>query len=221
MFREIIEYDDALDKINDMCLDEAQVDALITILRENPKLSAAKIIEIADHLSNDEQIILDAGTFSLDRILNESEQTISLFEIAIPVILKHIPKGIIGHLTETHTRVITDKILNLPIKDGDTKETLAKRIDEMFAAGDMSIPVQGLRQEPLPTVVVVRGMMAQPLHKGIQFKKEMYMKPEKSQQDNDCTLRSALKGYTMLDMETPLTQILPKFIMVLKNLLGD
>lgn len=221
MFTEIIEYDDALDKINEMCLDETQVDALISILIENPKLSASKIIEIADQITNDEQIILDSGTFSLDRILNESDTTVSLFEIAIPVILKHIPKGVIGHLTETHTRVIIDKILNLPINEGDTKEKISQRIDEMFAAGDMSIPVQGLRQEPLPPVVVVRGMMAQPLHKGIQFKKEMYMKPEKSQQDNNCTLRNAIKDYTMVDMETPLTQILPKFIMVLKNLLGD
>lgn len=221
MFTEIIEYDDALDKINDMCLDEAQVDTLIRIISENPKLPAAKIIEIADQLSNDEQIILDAGTYSVDAMLNESDSTSSLFEIALPVIFKHIPKGVIGHLTETHTRVIVNKILNLPIYNGDTKETLRTRIDEMFSAGDMSIPVQGLRQEPLPAVVVVRGMMAQPLHKGIQFKKEMYMSPEKSQHDNVCTLKNALKDYTLIDMETPLTQILPKFIMVLKNLVEE
>lgn len=221
MFKEIIEYDNALDVIKDYELTEAQTDALLCILRENPTMSVSKMLEITDQLSSNEQIILDSGTFSVDRILNESTSPVSLFEIAIPVILKHIPKGVIGHLTETHTRVIIDKILNLPLYENDTRETLANRIDEMFSAGDISIPVQGLRQEPLPTVVVVRGMMAQPLHKGIQFKKEMYMKPEKSQQDNANTLRSAIKDYTMVDMDTPLSQILPKFILVLKNLLGD
>ena len=221
MFKEIIEYDNALDVIKDYDLTEAQTDALLCILRENPTMSVSKMLEITDQLSSNEQIILDSGTFSVDRILNESNSTVSLFEIAVPVILKHIPKGVIGHLTETHTRVIIDKILNLPLYENDTRETLTNRIDEMFAAGDISIPVQGLRQEPLPTVVVVRGMMAQPLHKGIQFKKEMYMKPEKSQQDNTHTLRNAIKDYTMVDMDTPLSQILPKFILVLKNLLGD
>ena len=221
MFNEIIEYDNALDVIKDYDLTEAQTNALLCILRENPTMSVSKMLEITDQISNNEKIILDAGTFSVDRILNESDSPISLFEIAMPIILKHIPKGVIGYFNESHARVIVDKILNLPIYEFDNREKLESRIDEMFSSGDISIPVQGLRQDPLPTVVVVRGMMAQPLHKGIQFKKEMYMGPEKSQASNAGTLKQALKEYTMLDMETPLTQILPKYVLVLKNLLGD
>ena len=73
-----------LDVIKDYDLTEAQTNALLCILRENPTMSVSKMLEITDQISNNEKIILDAGTFSVDRILNESDSPISLFEIAMP-----------------------------------------------------------------------------------------------------------------------------------------
>lgn len=221
MFNEIIEYDKVLDAIIDYELSESQIDALLCILRENPTMTVPKILEITDHLANNNRIVLDSRTYSIDRILKESTSNISLFEITIPIILKHIPKGIIGYLTESHIHIIVDKILNLPFYESDNVNTLTRRIDEMFGSGDISIPIHGLRQEPISPVIVIRGMMAQPLHKGIQFSKEMYGSSHRSKEVNNCILGNALRDYTMIDMNSPLNQILPKFILVLKNMLGD
>lgn len=220
MFAEIIEYEDAITEICDYNLDESQINTLIRIIRENPTLSASKLIEITSDLFDNKQIILDSGTYSIDPILNESQT--NLLEIAIPTITKYIPLEIIGYLTETHVKVITDKILDVEFDETTTPQELTQRIDEIFNSGDISIPVQGLRRRPASANVVLGGTFTQRLHKGIQFGDE-FEKPLKSHSSNKKILRNALEDFNMIsiDDETPLMKILPKLIMKLKNLVGD
>lgn len=221
MFTEIIEIENALDKIKTYNLSENQINTLINVINENPTITAPKLLEITDDIMSGNKIILNAGEFSIDPILNESK-IVNLMEIAFPIITKYIPKDIIGYLTETHARAIVNKILNVEFTPGkDTALDLRNRIDEMFALGDMSIPIQGLRKQPNTMEIVMHGVFAPMLYKGIQFDPEMYSKPKQSHCDNKNTLRNALKDYTLVggEKETPLMQLLPKFIVVLKDLL--
>lgn len=220
MLAEIIEYEYALEKINKFDLKETQVETLLKIINENPSISAPKLIEISEKLSDNEIIILDSGTYSIEPILNESK-IINLLEFALPAITRNIPKEIIGYLTETHARAIVDKIFNVEFDETTTPEQLYARIDEIFTSGDVSIPVQGLRRRPESEHVVLAGTFTQKLHKGIQFGKKFHNKPIKSHKHNRSLLKDALKDYKMIDEETPLMKILPKFIVSLKHLLGD
>ena len=133
---------------------------------------------------------------------------------------KYIPKEIIGYLTETHAKKIVDKILDIEFDENTTQDDLSNRMDEMFSAGDMSIPIQGLRDQAKSVDVVMNGVFAPTLYKSIQFGKNHYEKPIKAHCKNKNTLKHALKDYKMIDEKSPLSKVLPKFIMVLKNLLG-
>jgi len=224
MFTTFVEYDMILNEINDYELSELQKKVLLRIITENPTIDVDHLLEIIDGLSNDEDIVLIDKTYSIDPILNETEtETSNLLNFAIPAILKHIPNDIIGYMTESHARVIVDKIFEIEFDETTTPTQLHKRIDELFSAGDISIPIQGLRQKPLSMEVVMHGIFTQMLHKGIQFNKPFYSKHSstKSQSHNKNTLRNALKSFNMIGMdESPLTKLLPKFIVVLNNLLG-
>jgi hypothetical protein len=85
----------------------------------------------------------------------------------------------------------------------------------------VTIPVQGLRNTPTTVEIMRYGVVAPMVHKGIQFGKDLYDEPTNSMKNNKNTLRDALKDYNFYDEESPLSQILPKFITVLKNLYGD
>jgi len=222
MFLEIVEYENIIEKIQSLHLTELQTDVFLNIISENLTLLPIELIEIAKSLSKNETILLDCGTYSLDPILNESK-TINLIEIVIPLISKYIPKEILGFLTEKHVGKILEQIVDVEFDDKTTRKQLEQRIDEMFSSGDISIPVQGLRPKPVSPEIVLNGIIAQRLHKGIQFGKEFHSKPTKSLRKNKNILRYALKDFNMVttEDETPLTKILPKFFMVLKNLSGS
>jgi len=221
MFTEIIEYENILDDIvENTTLSEHQTDKLIKIITENPTLTPEELYTLAIDIYNDEKIIMDGHQeYVFDPILNENTQT-NLLEIALPIIRKYIPDTIISHLTEKHARVIVDSILDVEIMESDNKETLSQRIDEMFSAGMMAIPVQGLRPTPTTVEVVTHGVFAPMLHKGIQFDKKFHKKKRCNKMMNKSTVRDALKGYKMLDSSTPLEMMLPKILVTLKHLLG-
>ena len=223
MFEEIIEYQNALDEIKKFNLTEAKRNRLLHIIIENPNLTANKILEIVDNLIHGKKIILDSGVYSADPVLNEGgEYGMCLMEFVIPAVIKHIPREIIGYLGEVHAKTIIDKILDIEFDKNTTPEQLKRRIDEMFTSGDITIPVQGLNRRPETNQLVLGNEFGQRLYKAIQFGKEQYDCPVKSQSTNTNTLRYALKDYKLVDMEdeTPLMKILPQFVMVLKNLLG-
>lgn len=222
MFLELVEYDDVIEKIKEYNLTESQTNTLIKIISENPTLSVPKLLEITNQISKNEIILLDRGTYSIDPILNESKN-INLLEIALPIILKYIPEDVIGYLTEYHISSITDKIFEVEFDENTSPQQLKQRIDEMFSSGDISIPVQGLRTQKISPNIILNGVIAQKLHKGIQFGKEFHKHPINSFKNNRNVLRNALKDFNMVNIkdETPLTKLLPKFIVVLKNLTGE
>ncbi len=221
MFVDLIEYDIALDEISTIGLTESKVDVLTEIILKNPTLTPDQLIEIAYQLDSNKKLILNDGKeFSINPILNESK-CVNLMELVIPVITKYIPTNILKHFNESHVKSITDKILNIPFDDNTSIFELRERIDEMFSSGDMSIPIQGLRKEPSSIEVVMHGIFAPILYKGIQFGKEHYAPLSVSQCKNKLILRDALKAYTLVDNDTTLIQLLPKYIITLKKLLGN
>lgn len=223
MFTELMEYEVALEKIvTKTNLSESQTNILLNLINKNPEIGATELIEIATHLDKGEKYIFDGSYgYSLEPILNES-LSVNLMEITVPLIMKHIPEEVIGYLTEKHAQSIVEKILTVEFDPStDSALELKNRIDEMFSAGDISIPVQGLRKQPNSIEVVMNGVFAPMLYKNIQFDKKFYNKPQVSHCKNKSTLKSVLKDYQMTDDETPLMKLLPKYVMVLKNLLGN
>ncbi len=221
MFATIIEIEHVLDMIKSYQLNEQQINKLLSYIKENPTISVPKLIEIVDDIQDGKYVLLNAGEFSLDPILNESK-TVNLMQITLPIITKHIPKEILGYLTEVHVRYIVDKILDVDFIPGDDNVLdLRNRIDEMFMSGDITIPLQGLRKEPNSIDVVINGIFAPMLYKGIQFDLNMYSEPFKSYSKNKKTLRYALKDYNdSNNYDAPMLRLLPKFIIVLKDLLN-
>lgn len=222
MFSEIIECEYALDEIKQYGLDARQINTLLTIIVEHPKLNASSLLEIAQKLVKKEKILLNSGIFSLDPILNESKNNdVDLLEFAIPAIMKFIPSNVLSHLSENHVRIIVDKFLDIEFDSKTTPSQLKHQIDEMFLSGDIKIPVQGLRQNAESVDVVIHGSFAPMLHKAITFGEDHYDRHSKSSSNNKMTLRDALKDYKFIDYneeETPLMQLLPKFSVVLKKL---
>ena len=223
MFTALIEYEFILDKISTKTnLSENQTNRLIQLIEQNPTIGASELFDVSLALNNGEQYLFDgAKEYSLDPILNESSN-INLMEITIPIIMQYIPKEVLGYLTEKHAKSIVESIVSIefnPTKD--TTEDLRNRIDEMFASGDMTIPIQGLRKEPRSIEVIMNGVFAPMLYKNIQFDSKYYDKSNNSTYDNNSTLKKALKDYKPMSVDTPLSKLLPKFVMVLKNLIGD
>lgn len=219
----ILEYENALEEIITFQLSEVQIDKLLLIIEKNPILSASQLIELANGLSKNNKILLNAGEFSIDPILNESIEIQRLVDYVIPAITKHIPKKVLCHLDERQVREIIDDILEVEFDSNTTPTQLKKRIDEMFTSGDMSIPPQGLRGAAESVEIIMIGAAAPIVHKAIQFGKELYDKPKKSTETNKNTLKDALKGYKLVkfdDSETPLMKMLPKFTVVLKKLVN-
>src|SRR5574344_637775 len=118
MFATIIEIEHVLDMIKSYQLNEQQINKLLSYIKENPTISVPKLIEIVDDIQDGKYVLLNAGEFSLDPILNESK-TVNLMQITLPIITKHIPKEILGYLTEVHVRYIVDKILDVDFIPGD------------------------------------------------------------------------------------------------------
>lgn len=221
MFLEIVEYEKVIDKIKNLNLTESQINILVEIISNNLKLTPLMILEIAGKLSRNNTILFNSGIYSLDPILNESKKReYNLLEFALPPIMAHIPKAIMEYLTESHIKCITEKIFDIPFDKYTSPNDLKNRINEVFSSGDISIPLQGLRNIPISSTVVLNGIITQKLHKGIQFGEEFHKNGLNSLERNRNTLRNALKDFNMIDVETPLSQILPKFIVVLKNLGG-
>jgi len=224
MLNQLLECEEALEKIKEYDLNEAEINNLLGLIMEHPTFTAKQLIEITDKLSKKEKILLNSGLFSINPILNENKNYgYNLLDFAIPAITKYIPPAVLSHLTESHARVIADKILDIDFDKTTSPEQLHKRIDEMFLSGGLSIPVQGLRQQAASVDLVVRGSFAPMLYKGIQFGKEHYEKPIKSTDLNKSTLRNALKDYKFLNGKesTPMTELLPKFMIVLKKLIKN
>lgn len=225
MFTELIQYNDIIEKIADLDLTESQVDSLLLAIKENPSMSAPQLLEIGDKLSQNEEIIMGSGTFSIHPILNESDTvTMSLLEFIVPAISKHIPNDVLGYLTESHAVAIIDTILDMRVDSNISIDGLHNKIDEMFSAGDIGIPLSGLRKQSASVDVIMNGMFGPILlHKGIQFKKDQYNQPMLSQSKNNGTLRNVLKDYEMVgcDTDSPLSKLLPKFIIMMKRLMGD
>lgn len=220
MFKEIVEYENVLEHIIETNLNENQTNLLINLLENNLDLPADSIIEIVGNIQSGEKIIMDGGVeYSFDPILNESEG-VNLITVALPLITKHIPEQVINHLTEKHAVSIVNSILEVEFDEEDTVITLQNKINEMFEAGDISIPVQGLRKEPTTLEIMTHGVFAPMLYKNIQFGKKFHKKPIESHCKNKSTLKDALKSYKMVDGETPLMKLLPKFIITMKDLLG-
>lgn len=218
MFATILEYDIIFDKIlieTNIKNNKQKAQKFINIILEYPHISANKMLEIAISIDKNENIIFDGyNAFSIHPILNESTN-INLMDIIIPLINKHIPKNIIGHLTEKHAMSIINKLLEVEFKSTDSVLDLRLRLDEMFSAGDITIPVNGLRSEANPIEVVMAGVFAPMLYKYIQFGKDFHKSPN----SNKSTLRDVINNYTMVDNDTPLMKLLPKFILTLKDLL--
>ena len=217
MFIDMIEYDCSLSYITSLGMNEAQVDTLLLVINENPTLSNVKLIEIADQLVIDQKIILGTSIYYTNPMMNEST-TISLLEFTIPAILNNIPYPIIEYLTESHARIIVDKILSMDIDSYTTGATIEMSINEMFSSGAIAIPVQGLRKEPSNVGLVINGIFAPMLNKSIVFTNGHIQIPDTSRGRNNKFLKGVL---STSNENTALMNVLPKYVVTLKNMIKD
>jgi len=84
----------------------------------------------------------------------------------------------------------------------------------MFSAGQISIPIQGLRNPPNSLSIVMNGVFAPLLYRNIPF-------GGSGKDENTKTLKQALRTTKQDDGESPLMKLLPQMVMTLKKLLKD
>lgn len=189
-----------------------QADKLIRTITENPTMSTQQLNDAAENILNNEKYIFDGyKEYAFDPILTES-QDINLLEVVIPVLKKHIPEGVLGSLTEKHALSIVSQLLEVDFNENDNGLTLRHKIDEMFSTGQISIPVQGLRNPPNSMSIVMNGVFAPLLYRNIPFGMS-------TKDSNNETLRQALQSTKSNKEESPLMKLLPQMVMTLKKLL--
>lgn len=208
MITTLIEYKNKLDYIlEDTTLTESQVDTLVHVIKENPNITPQEFYEIAIEIDKHDKIIFDGyKEYSFDPILNESSST-NLLEIVLPIINKYIPESVLSHMSNTAIVNLIEQILEVNVED---MTNISKRIDEMFSAGDISIPVQGLEKEPRSLEIITNGVFAPMLYKSIQFDKQMY-KNDKSRKLKDIINDEK-------ESNSPIIELIPTILIKLKKL---
>ncbi|RLC46442.1 MAG: hypothetical protein DRH57_06070, partial [Candidatus Cloacimonadota bacterium] len=151
--------------------------------------------------------------YAFDQILMENTN-INLMEVVVPVLRKHTPEGVLCSLTEKHAVSIVNQILEVKFSSMDNGLTLKSKINEMFTSGQISIPIQGLRNPPNSLSIVMHGVFAPLLYRNIPF-------GGSDKDENTKTLRQALQSTKQDNGESPLMKLLPQMVMSLKKLLKD
>ena len=191
-----------------------QSDVLIRTITEHPTMTITELITTVANIVDNKKLIFDGyKEYAFDPILHENAN-INLLEIAIPIIRKHIPDGVLCALTEKHAVVIVNQMLEVKFNSMDNGLTLRSKIDEMFSTGQITIPVQGLRNPPNSLSIVMNGVFAPLLYRNLPF-------GSSSKDANTQTLRQALQDTKQDNGESPLMKLLPKLVMTLKQLLKD
>ena len=212
---DLLALENAFDTLVSSNLSESKINTFETIMLEHRNIPHIKIIEIIDDLinTNDNRIIVDKQEFYFEPILNESSNLQSqsnIMTLALPNILKTIPKNVLSHLTETHIIQIVKSIMNIPLMEDDTYLTINNKINEMLTSGDILIPVQGLRRNPEKPEIIVQGVLAPLLYKPFKLDKCSIKKGD--------TLKKYLQR-TNQDENTPLMDLLPKHMVKLRKLI--
>jgi len=191
-----------------------QVDMLIRTITENPTMTTQDLMDTYNNIADNKKYIFDGHKeYAFDPILMESE-SINLMEIVIPILRKHIPDGVLCSLTEKHAVVIVNQLLEVAFSSMDSGLTLKSKINEMFSAGQITIPIQGLRNPPNSLSIVMNGVFAPLLYRNIPF-------GGSDKDENTKTLRQALQSTKQDNGESPLMKLLPQMVMTLKKLLKD
>ncbi len=207
------DYTIAINKITENnTFSSTQVDMLIRTITENPTMTTTELMDTAKNIINNEKFIFDGHKeYAFNPILMETEN-INLLEIVIPVLKKQIPEGVLCSLTEKHAVAIVSQLLEVEFSAKDNGLTLRNKIDEMFTAGQITIPVQGLRNPPNSLSIVMNGVFAPLLYRNIPF-------GGSSKDENNQTLKQALQSTKQDNGESPLMKLLPQMVMTLKKLL--
>jgi len=191
-----------------------QADILIRIITEHPTMTITELTNTVTNIVDNQKYIFDGHKeYAFDPILMENEN-INLMEVVIPVLRKHIPDGVLCSLTEKHAVSIVNQILEVEFSSMDNGLTLKSKINEMFTAGQISIPIQGLRNPPNSLSIVMHGVFAPLLYRNIPF-------GGSDKDENTKTLRQALQSTKQDNGESPLMKLLPQMVMSLKKLLKD
>jgi len=191
-----------------------QADILIRMITEHPTMTINELTTTATNIVDNQKYIFDGHKeYAFDPILMENEN-INLMEVVIPILQKHIPEGVLCSLTEKHAVAIVNQILEVDFNSSDNGLTLKSKINEMFSAGQISIPIQGLRNPPNSLSIVMNGVFAPLLYRNIPF-------GGSDKDENTKTLRQALRSTKQDNGESPLMKLLPQMVMTLKKLLKD
>lgn len=208
------DYTIAINKITENhSFSSTQVDMLIRTITENPTMTTQDLMDTAINIANNKKFIFDGyKEYAFDPILMENE-TINLLEIVIPVLRKHIPDGVLCSLTEKHAISIVSQLLEVKFDENDNGLTLRNKINEMFSTGQITIPVQGLKNPPNSLSIVMNGVFAPLLYRNIPF-------GVSGKEENNQTLKQALQSTKQDNGESPLMKLLPQMVMTLKKLLS-
>jgi hypothetical protein len=191
-----------------------QANILIKMITEHPTMTINELTTTVSNIVDNQKYIFDGHTeYAFDPILMENEN-INLMEVVIPILQKHIPKGVLCSLTEKHAVVIVNQILDVEFNPTDNGLTLKNKINEMFSAGQITIPIQGLRNPPNSLSIVMNGVFAPLLYRNIPF-------GGSDKDENTKTLRQALQSTKQDNEDTPLMKLLPQMVITLKKLLKD
>ena len=195
-----VKYEYVLDKILEVGLNENQKSLFLEKVRELSKITPETIFLLAEALKKGEKRIFDGYKYiPLDNILLEHKDYIDYMDLVLPKIVKYIPLPILEYFSEKQAVSLINQINELEISDD-----LDKKLNEVFLSGDLSIPVQGLRGEPISYNVVVNGVLSPLLNK--KLKKE-----------NGSKIKHALYDYEFLDTGSDFIKIYYKFRSKLKG----
>ena len=148
-------------RIEELGLNAEQYKKLTTYLAEN---KVNNLFEIANKLKRDEYIFDGQFSYTLETMLFESKE--NLLNLLMPIIEANIPEGVLLHFNQTQAIDLYEKLLDLPI---DKNKSIERQLNEFLSAGDISIPLQGLRQCPTTIEIIRRGVFAPILFKRVDL----------------------------------------------------
>jgi len=166
MINEIYNIDEILLEINLEDYNDQDINDIINYILLEDVDTSTLLTEIPQIISK-KRIFDGQFNYSFDPILNESN--ILLIEIVSPIIEKYIPQHIYRSFTNLHVKYIVSEILNVDISTATNIEYIKQKITEVFLSGDIKIPIQSLRSEPIANDVIKYGLFAPVLFKLISL----------------------------------------------------
>lgn len=138
----------------------------------NDDISVESKTNIISMFKNKTKYIFDAQfTYTTESILIECMNNNSFANLISSKLISNIGTNPISFFESKHIKALYIQISELDVTGVTNNTELSMRLDEMFAAGDISIPAQGLRSEPEDFNVIMRGMIMPLFYKEIDFDK--------------------------------------------------